>query len=65
MVARPKAKPNWILKGCPTCIKGDLFREDGHYTCLQCGFIKYDKKPLPLLYRKFDPVMLERRGITK
>ena len=65
-LTRPKVKPNWILKGCPRCGKGDLFREDGHYECLQCGFTRYDKdeKEEPLPYTKFDPVMLERRQIN-
>jgi|Deesub1362A_J573_1020465.scaffolds.fasta_scaffold07901_7 uncharacterized Zn finger protein (UPF0148 family) len=26
----------WILKGCPRC-RGDLYSEDGGFTCLQCG----------------------------
>ena len=36
-----KTKPNWILRSCPRC-RGDMFREDNSYECLQCGFIKWD-----------------------
>jgi len=27
----------WTLKGCPRC-GGDLYAEDGGFTCLQCGY---------------------------
>jgi len=30
------AKTKWLLKACPRC-GGDLFSEDGTFTCLQCG----------------------------
>lgn len=29
-------KPKWLLKACPRC-GGDLFSEDGGFTCLQWG----------------------------
>ena len=41
-----KNKPLWILKGCEKC-GGDLFLEGKNYTCLLCGWIKYNEvKPL-------------------
>jgi hypothetical protein len=27
----------WRLKACSRCLGGDLFKEEGGWTCLQCG----------------------------
>ncbi len=41
-----KPKPIWLLMGCPKCKAGDMFRDDHRYECLQCGYTKWDDKPL-------------------
>ena len=47
------SRPIWKLKSCPRCINGDLFKEDGHYECLQCGFETETSYPLPLTQSKW------------
>ncbi len=36
---------HWFLKSCPRC-RGDMYRDEDGYQCLQCGHIKYFEKPL-------------------
>ena len=39
-------KAKWLLRACPRC-RGDLFSEDGGFTCLQCGYHLEVKHVIP------------------
>lgn len=37
------------LRSCPKCHKGDMFRDDHCYQCLQCGYMQADETPAILV----------------